>query len=160
MTRSPATRRSPARRGAAVVEFAVVVPILFLFLFGIIDYGRLIMVGQMTVNASREGARYAAQKNGVTVDQVKNVVRDYLESAGVAAGRKVASKDSVQSITVNAVNEATGAVGAEITNLPAYDSGQPFQVRVVIDFRKASWMPSGVVPSGTMMPGVTVMRKE
>ncbi|MDW7646419.1 MAG: TadE/TadG family type IV pilus assembly protein [Desulfuromonadales bacterium] len=44
-------------RGAAVVEFAIVVPLLLMLLFGIIDFGVLIYDKAMLTNASREAAR-------------------------------------------------------------------------------------------------------
>jgi len=52
-------KRSTPRRGAATVETALVLPICLLFLFGILEYGRYIMVLQVTTNAAREGAHYA-----------------------------------------------------------------------------------------------------
>ena len=52
-------RKSENRRGAALVEFALVVTIFFLFFFGILEYCRLVYVRQVVMNASREGARYA-----------------------------------------------------------------------------------------------------
>lgn len=55
----PRDRRSSRRRGAALVEFAVVVSIFFLFMFGLLEYCRLVFVRQVVINASREGARYA-----------------------------------------------------------------------------------------------------
>lgn len=47
------------RRGAAVVEFAVVLPLLLTILFGIIEYGWVFMVRQTLQTAAREGARIA-----------------------------------------------------------------------------------------------------
>ena len=43
------------RRGAATVEFAVVIPILLTFILGIIEVGRLVMVAQVATNASACG---------------------------------------------------------------------------------------------------------
>jgi Flp pilus assembly protein TadG len=46
-------------RAAAVVEFAVVTPLLLTILFGIIEYGYIFMVRQTLTNAAREGCRTA-----------------------------------------------------------------------------------------------------
>ena len=47
------------KRGAAVVEFAIVAPLFILLVFGMIEFGRMVMVQQVLTNASREGARLA-----------------------------------------------------------------------------------------------------
>lgn len=47
-------------RGNAVVEFALVLPILLLILFGITELGRMILTTNILNTASREGARLAA----------------------------------------------------------------------------------------------------
>ncbi len=62
MIRKRMKRRSAiARRhtGAAVVEFAVVAPLLVMLTFGMIEISRIVMVKQLLINASREGARLA-----------------------------------------------------------------------------------------------------
>lgn len=58
-TPTNAVRRSLRRRGGAVVETALVLPIVLLFLFGIMEYGRYIFALQIFTNAAREGCRYA-----------------------------------------------------------------------------------------------------
>ncbi len=45
------------RRGAAVVEMAVVTPLLLMILFGIIEFGWMFMVQETLTNAVREAAR-------------------------------------------------------------------------------------------------------
>src|SRR4051812_6858878 len=53
-------RRSfPSRRGATAVETAAVAVVFLMFLFGIVEYCRLVYVQQVVINAAREGARYA-----------------------------------------------------------------------------------------------------
>jgi Flp pilus assembly protein TadG len=60
-----ATRRSrrglqrSSTRAQALAEFAIVVPIFFLILFAIIDFGRYVYYTQILNNAAREGTRYA-----------------------------------------------------------------------------------------------------
>ncbi len=52
-----ARRRS---RGQGVAEFALVIPLFLVMLFGIIDLGRVIWANDALANAAREGARYAS----------------------------------------------------------------------------------------------------
>jgi Flp pilus assembly protein TadG len=69
--RSGPGARGAARRGAALVEFVIVVPLLLLLLMGIMEFGVImhdyIMLGQ----AAREGARTAALHTNNTVDKIK-----------------------------------------------------------------------------------------
>ena len=70
------TKRNP-RRGAHVVEFAAVVCVFLLLLFGILEYCRFVYVRQIMVNAAREGARYAVVNvDDTTIDtDTKNYVK-------------------------------------------------------------------------------------
>ena len=64
--------RKPAcgehRRGAAVVEFALVVPLFFMLVFGIIEFGQGFMVSQLINSAAREGARVAIASGSTNAD--------------------------------------------------------------------------------------------
>ncbi len=73
-------RRAARRRGAAVVEFAVVLPLLLTVLFGIIEYGWVFMVRQTLQTAAREGARLAVLQTSVSpyanvLTRVSNVMQ-------------------------------------------------------------------------------------
>lgn len=48
------------RRGQALVEFAVVLPIFVFLLFGLIDIGRLVYVNNAIAQAAREAARWGS----------------------------------------------------------------------------------------------------
>ncbi len=50
-------KRYKNRRGAAVIEFAMTVPLLFLFVFASIEFSRANMIKNMIENAAMEGAR-------------------------------------------------------------------------------------------------------
>src|SRR5262245_13208010 len=152
----PSPTRRPCRRGAAVIEFAVVAPVLFVLIFGIIEFGRMLMVAQMATNGSREGARYAAL-SGYTADEVDTYTRQYLQSAGV-------SSDGVKSVTIQYYDpgDKKGA-GGWVTTSKLYDvtSGTPVKLTVDIDYDKVTWLPGGILVSrGTTLRGTTVMRKE
>jgi len=47
-------------RGALVIEFGLIVPILFFIVFGIVDFGRAYFTMNNLAAAVREGARYGA----------------------------------------------------------------------------------------------------
>lgn len=58
--RGASTRSSgEGSRGQALVEFAIVAPMLFLLILGTIEAGRFIFHYELVNNAAREGARYA-----------------------------------------------------------------------------------------------------
>jgi Flp pilus assembly protein TadG len=54
-----ATPRSTRERGSAVIEFAAVFTVLFMFLFAIMDLSRALYCYHFIANAAREGTRYA-----------------------------------------------------------------------------------------------------
>src|SRR5947209_12340412 len=58
--------RSPARRGAVMVESAIVYPLLFLLLFGLIVGGLCVFRYQQMVLLSREAARYASVRGSAS----------------------------------------------------------------------------------------------
>ena len=53
-------------RGAAAVEFALVVPLLLVLLFGIIEFGKTMHAQSTLSAATREGARTMALTNNVS----------------------------------------------------------------------------------------------
>lgn len=53
-------RSSHGERGAAAIEFALVLPILLLLILGIFEFGRVFSIQVSLSNAAREGARVMA----------------------------------------------------------------------------------------------------
>ena len=67
-------------KGAVMVEFAIVLPLLLILVFGIIEFGVLLYDKAMITNASREGARAGivyAFPNRITAAQISAVVQNY-----------------------------------------------------------------------------------
>lgn len=60
--------RGKLRRGAAVVEMAVVTPLLLMMLFGIIEFGWVFMVHENLTNAVREACRVAVLQGSTDAD--------------------------------------------------------------------------------------------
>ncbi len=73
-----------SEQGTAIVEFAIVLPLLLVILFGIIEFGFLLYNQAMLTNAAREGARTGIiiqTPRNSTADittVVDNYLRDYL----------------------------------------------------------------------------------
>lgn len=53
-------RIASSDRGAAAVEFAIVLPLLLLIVFGVIDFGRMLYSQVTLTQAAREGSRLLA----------------------------------------------------------------------------------------------------
>ncbi len=125
------------RRGAAAVEFAIVAPVFFLLVFGMIEFGRMVMVQQVITNASREGARVAVL-DGATTAQVTTAVTNYLHGGSINGA----------TVTVSPDPPSTAGYGASVT------------VNVSVPFGQVSWLSSPIFLGGRTLTAVTVMRRE
>lgn len=125
------------RRATAAVEFAVVAPVFLLLVFGMIEYGRMVMVQQVITNASREGAR-AAVLDGATVASVTAAVNTYLSAGSITGANVKPTPDPLSSAQY----------------------GDPVTVTVSIDFNQVSWLPSPMYLGGKTLTSATVMRRE
>jgi Flp pilus assembly pilin Flp len=81
-----ASRRTVVRieRGAALVEFGLLAPVLVAVLFGVVEFGLIIYAKGVLANASREGARYGVVFSTPRRTQVEiaDKVREYLVQSG------------------------------------------------------------------------------
>ena len=76
--RRPAAVAGPAAR-RDIVETALVLNVCLMFLLGLLDFSRVIMMRQLVINAAREGCRYAVVSTStVTTSQVQTYVTNYL----------------------------------------------------------------------------------
>jgi Flp pilus assembly protein TadG len=77
-------RFRPSRLGAVVVETAVALPVFLVFVFGILEYSRFLMVRNMIDHAAREGARFAVVRTDedTTTQDIVDYVNDRLRGLG------------------------------------------------------------------------------
>jgi len=68
--------------GQALVEFALVVPLLIILIFGIIEFGVLLYDKAVITNASREGARYGIvlRQTRYTKAEIEAVAQSYCQN--------------------------------------------------------------------------------
>ena len=90
-------RRVRAERGAELIEFALVFPLLLAMVLGIIDFGFLFRNYEVLTNAAREGARIAILP-GYDAADVTARVTQYLTAGGLT------STPGVPTPTTSAVN--------------------------------------------------------
>jgi len=70
-------------KGQALVEFAFVLPILIAFLFGTIEFGRVMWAQQVLSNASRAGVREAVLSGTKTTTTINTSIKTALTNTGV-----------------------------------------------------------------------------
>jgi len=79
----PSKARVRSERGAELIEFALVLPLLLFVVFGIVDFGFMFQRLEVVTNAAREGARIAVLPGYASTD-VASRVRAYVQTGGVA----------------------------------------------------------------------------
>ena len=84
------------QKGAAVVEFAIVLPLLILMFIGICEFGLLWYNKQVVINASREGARAGISRLADVTDPsptglplIADIVNDYCDGRLITFGPTV-----------------------------------------------------------------------
>jgi Flp pilus assembly protein TadG len=72
-------------RGATAVEFAILLPVLLLILFGIIEFGMIMYGREIVTNAAREGARAGIVQGPPkrTEGEITAIANTYLSTTGV-----------------------------------------------------------------------------
>ncbi|MBT8214513.1 MAG: pilus assembly protein [Acidimicrobiia bacterium] len=77
-------RRFLSDRGAAMVEFAIIAPLLLLVVFGIIEFGRAYNAQNSLTHAAREGAReYAITQDAVAGETTALAAATSLDSTQI-----------------------------------------------------------------------------
>lgn len=77
-------RRARTSRGQALVEFALVAPILLFLLFAIVDFARAWNTYQVLTDAAREGARMAVIDDpSIAMADVRTAITDALDRASL-----------------------------------------------------------------------------
>ena len=86
---SPAARRSvkDGQRGIVAVEFALLLPIFMMILFGVVEFGTAFYKQQVITSAVREAARYGitATEPRPTISQIQIRAQNYLDEVGLVS---------------------------------------------------------------------------
>jgi Flp pilus assembly protein TadG len=139
MSRTPTEtwKSSRARAGTTAVEFAVVAPLLFAVVLGLVEFGRAIMVQQTLVSAARESCRVAVLA-GTTKQDVINRATSSLNAAGI----------SNFTITMNPDPPSSASEGTPVT------------ITLQVSFNNVTWLPVPIYLNGKNLTASCVMRRE
>jgi len=128
-------KKAPQRAGAAVVEFAVCLPVIVLIVLGTIEAGSLLFLKQTIVQAAYEGAKVAISTGDT--EQAEAIVE------AVAAGRNLQGVQVEFSPT-------------DIANMPA---GDPLTISISAPGDSNSFIPFGPFKNITVRTSATMVRE-
>jgi hypothetical protein len=128
-----------SRRGATVVEFALVAPLFFTLTLGIFEMARGLMVEQLVTDAARIGCRVGVVESRST-QAITSAGDGFLPGAGITG---YATTIRVNDAVADAV---TAQAGDEIT------------VTVSVPTDKISWVPGLLMLQGTISGQFTLRR--
>jgi Flp pilus assembly protein TadG len=137
------------QRGTSAVEFAIVLPLLVLFIFGIIEFGLIFYNKAMVTNASREAARAGIvyRDPPVSKEEMSEVVNNYCENMLVSFGSSLPHETLVPS-------DVCDAHGKELVVNVVYR----YEFLMIPDFLTTFF--SGGLPGSIDVSAVTRMRCE
>lgn len=119
------------RRGAAAVEFAIVMPLFVTLMLGIWEVARMVHVQQVVSSAAREGGRQAAAGQ-LSNDDVKKVVYRHLNNDGIQVTDS--SENPLSSVVVTVQNKTAAGVDATAAN-----KLDRFSITVEIPYSLVRW---------------------
>jgi len=145
--------RPRQRRGAAVVECALVTPLLALLLLGMFELGRAMMAKESLCNAARKGCRTGIQPqygNCEITNDCTNVMRN--------SGYDVTTFDppNLGAITIS-VKDPNGNVLADALDAPP---GSKVSVQVSIPVSSVLWTSSNFLTGSMLQSDVMIMMKQ
>ena len=136
------SKRRP--RGAALVELAIVMPILCLLTLGLMEYGWVFMKISQINQAARHGVRIAVRPNSTTED-INAAVAALMTQAGIK------SSDYTLTYGTNAAGN-NGVIDPPV--------GDPIKLRISVNYDKLTLTGTGLVPLPSSLQGYGAMAKE
>ena len=130
-------RRNKNEHGQAMVEFAVILPVLLLILFAILQFGVVFNNYIQVTAAAREGARKAAVSRTLGTSAA--------ETAATTSAKSAAPGLKQNSITVSFPNSPTFAQGSDVAVKVTY----PYSISII-----------GLVVASGNLSSTTTMRVE
>jgi Flp pilus assembly protein TadG len=139
----PVKTRNLGRRGAAVVEFAILLPFLVFLVLGALEFGRALMVVEALNDAARRGCRSGVQGSATTA----SITQD--------------AKDSITDTPLNAAVTVIVAVNGDSTkDAKTSVRGDQISVQVTVPDNSVYWTPYLFLRGYTLRSQAVVMMRQ
>lgn len=150
--------KSTERKGVAIAETAVVLPVFFVILFGFIEFGHVYLTIHSLNSAARRAARLGVS-DGATTAEVQDLAKEVVGAAFRVQAATVMVKDASIFDTVGVDAETINYESLPSIELSTAERRQLFIVRVAVNYGDIAilgprWL--GNIP----LFGQSVMRKE
>ena len=108
------------QKGAAAVEFAMILPLLGILLLGVMEVGSIVRDYTVLKNAAREGARFSAnpanqislsQNSSTTLQTIQNRVVAYLQNENITVSAGNVTIDQAYPVQIGALT----VMGSHVT---------------------------------------------
>jgi Flp pilus assembly protein TadG len=132
------------RRGAAVVEFAMIAPLLVFVILGIFEISRGFIVKQTLSDAARKACRTGILP-GTSTTTIQNEVNEILTDNGLTPS------DATITVAVN---------GSSTTDASSAQQGDKISVKVAIPVAKTFWLTTLFLPSANVESEAIVMMRQ
>jgi Flp pilus assembly protein TadG len=129
--------RRAGERGAALIEFALVLPVLLLVLFGVVDFGKAFNYWNDSTHLANEGARFAAVNNWPT--KGSETLQSYIQGQADTAELRGGGTRAV-----------TNPLAVCITTTPTSGAGPGDSVTVAV---KVAYSPLGFISNRLGLTG-------
>lgn len=140
--RLPQRNRQRRRAGAAVVELALVVPLVIAIIFGTLEASRAIHVKQVLSDVCRASGRLAVQPK-VSIAEVTSCAQKIMTYNSLPAG----------TVTV-AVN------GTTVSDLSSAKEGDDIRVTVTVPASSVGYIMPVILPADMLLKSNIVMRRQ
>jgi Flp pilus assembly protein TadG len=141
--------RSTRRFGATAVETALVMLPFFMFVFGVLEYGRMLMAWNVLNNAAREGCRFALVNNTDTTLSTDVTTQVTNRMAGLNT-----TAFSSFTVTVSGTHAGVTYTGNAVNNLVA---GDLITVTVTGTYQFMNIIPLVTMPKLTITSAPTMV---
>jgi len=142
MNRSTLRFNTERRRGSTVVEMAFAVPLFFLFVFGIIEFSRMVMVKQALTDAARASSRKAA-----------------LATTNVDTDAEKAARNFLKTVTAHSDDTSKCRVTISPSGLTGMASGTEITTTIEVSYSDVSWIVPSFLKS-VVLRGQSTYRRE